>query len=638
MRSKLRVLNLEDNPRDSELIQRELEGSGIVCDVVRVETEEEYRRALDSEPFDLIISDFSRPSFDGARGLELARVLRPETPFLFFSGAIGEEAAIESLKNGATDYVLKQTPARLVSALLRALNEAAERRRRRLAEEALIESERRFRTVVESAPDGIFIQVNRRFAYVNAAALRLFGALSSDQLVGQTVLDRVHPDFRGEVSACIHQLNVERKRVQAWEEKFLRLDGSAVDVEACAVPFSYGDEAGTLVFIHDITKRLRRTESLVRLSSAVEQAAEMIFMTDRDGTIIYVNPAFERAYGYSKEEVIGKTPRVIQSGQSTRDDYQSFWRQILEGKHFRGELVNRARDGKLIVVDASVSRVLDPGGQLAGFIAVQTDVTEKKRAQEEQRVSRERMFHLGKMEAIGTMSAGFAHDFNNILAVALSFCELAERSRNEPQRFANAVGMIRQAVGRGAELSNRLLAFARKTEVKLSPMNVNRLIREVIGMSQQIFPGTITFSTLLADDQPLVMADASQMHEVLLNLFVNARDAMPGGGVIAVESRVATAAEIREKFSDGSIGEAVCIRVSDTGTGMSEQTRSRVFDPFFTTKGEKGTGLGLAVAFGVITALGGLIRLESQEGEGSTFELFLPVAATGESEPPDAVR
>lgn len=503
----IRILNVEDDAMDSEIIQRKLESEGLACEIVRVEREEEYTRAIADCRFDLIITDMSLPSFDGWRALELAKERCCDVPFIFFSGVLGEEAAVETLKKGATDYVIKQRPARLAPAVRRALDDASEQRQIR-----------------------------------------------------------------------------------------------------------------------------SQAEALQRLSRAVEYAAEIIFMTDSDGTITYVNPAFEQVYGFSQSDAVGCTPRILKSSRQSAELYEHLWRQILAGDHFRREFINRTKDGREIVVDASVSCVRTADGAIAGFIAVQHDITEKRRLEQEQEQLRQHLVYLGKMEAIGTLAGGIAHDFNNILAVVQSFCSVAERSSDKPDRLANAIKTIRQAVRRGADLSKRILTFARKTEVCIVPVNVNQVIDEIVKMAEQTFPKTITFATALGDI-PSVAGESSQLHEVLLNLCVNARDAMPAGGTITFRTELVSSAMARRDIPDAPPEDFVRVRLSDTGAGMNDEVKKRLFEPFFTTK-STGTGLGLAVAWGVIGAMGGFIRCESEEGVGTSFDLFLPLAASlAEQEP-----
>ncbi len=387
------------------------------------------------------------------------------------------------------------------------------------------------------------------------------------------------------------------------------------------------------LIVKEVQKR-RQAEEAARsserlralMNDAVDQAAEVILMTDRDGVITYVNPAFESVYGYSRSEALGKTPRILKSGHYGADEYERFWQTILAGTSVRDEVVNRRADGTLVTVDRSVTPVLNENREPVGFLSVQTDVTARKRLEEEREVLTARMAELEKMEAIGTLAGGIAHDFNNILSVILSFAAVAERSRSEEKRFAEAFETIRQAVRRGADLSKQVLTFARRAKSTAEAVDLNELLVEITKMARSTFPRTIAYEFDLAEPLPLVIADGSQLHQAFLNLLINARDAMPAGGTIRIETRVVPAAEAQRHFPEAREPSYVSVRVGDTGIGMTEDVRQRIFEPFFTTKGEgRGTGLGLAVAYGAVRNARGYIAVDTEKDRGTTFEIFLPL-------------
>jgi hypothetical protein len=638
----IRILNVEDDARDFEIIQRKLESEGLACEIVRVEREEEYARAISDCRFDLIIADMSLPSFDGLRALELAKERCGDVPFIFFSGVLGEEAAVETLKNGATDYVLKQRPARLASAVRRAIDSASETRLNRLAEESR-QNELRFRQAIEhSMEDGVVAtDVDGRQMYVNPAFERMVGW--SAELVGATPPFLYWPEEeRDGIERALQATLAGETPPNGYELTFQRRSGERFPARVAISRLKDHNEApiGWLAVVTDITERKAadaairsQAEALQRLSRAVEYAADIIFMTDADGTITYANPAFEQVYGFSHSDAVGRTPRILKSGHQSAELYEHMWREILDGDHFRREFINRTKDGREIVVDASVSCVRAADGAIAGFIAVQNDITEKKRLEQEQEQLRQHLVYLGKMEALGTLAGGIAHDFNNILAIVQSFCSVAERSADKPDRLANAIKTIREAVRRGADLSKRILTFARKSEFCIAPLHINQVIGEVVKMVEQTFPKTIKFATALGDI-PSVAGDSSQLHEVLLNLCVNARDAMPAGGTITFHTELVSPAVVRRDIPNAPLADFVRVRVSDTGAGMNDETKRRMFEPFFTTK-STGTGLGLAVAWGVVSAMGGFIRCQSEQGLGTSFDLFLPLAATLDEQAPN---
>ena len=290
------------------------------------------------------------------------------------------------------------------------------------------------------------------------------------------------------------------------------------------------------------------------------------------------------------------------------------------------EYANRAKDGTPVYVIGTAAPVHEEG-KIAGFVAVQQDVTARNRAIEERRRLDDRLERLARMEALGTLAGGIAHDFNNILSIILSHVELVERATRGEPRAATAIRTVKQAVRRGAGLSAQILTFARRTEVPLEVVEVAPLLRELGSMLSETLPRTVTVSVDLAPDLPPLRADASQLHQAIVNLCLNARDAMPGGGTVRISASTVAREQVADLIDGAVSSNWVCLAVSDDGTGMDAETRQRIFEPFFTTK-EKGhgTGLGLAVVYGIVKAHGGAVDLESEPGRGTTFRVYLPIA------------
>jgi PAS domain S-box-containing protein len=375
----------------------------------------------------------------------------------------------------------------------------------------------------------------------------------------------------------------------------------------------------------DVSDRKRSEESERKLLRAVEQTDEVILMTATDGTITYVNPAFEKVYGYSRQEVLGKTPRVLKSGIMTEEFYRKFWEDLKSGKSIRSGHINRTKDGRMVTMETSVSPVFDEHGGISGFISVQNDVTEQRSTEEQKKSLEHQLAQMQKMESIGTLAGGIAHDFNNILAIISGYASVLESFVSEPARFSQGVDAIRRAADRGAGLVRQILTFARKTEVLFEPLSVNDIITELAKMMQQTFPKNIKLLLQLGEETELVNADRTQLHQALLNFCVNARDAMPDGGTLTLGTSMMSGVDLRARFREAKRERYVCISVTDTGMGMDEVTKSRLFEPFFTTKEKgKGTGLGLAVVYGIVQSHYGYVDVRSAPGEGTTFTLYLP--------------
>ncbi|MBN2163318.1 MAG: PAS domain S-box protein [Pontiellaceae bacterium] len=368
-----------------------------------------------------------------------------------------------------------------------------------------------------------------------------------------------------------------------------------------------------------------RSAELQRLSTAINQAAESVVITDSDGRIEYVNPAFERTTGYTREEAIGKFPRILKSGVHGDAFYKNMWRLISSGKPWSGQVQNRRKDGTLYVEESTISPICDADGKIINYVAVKHDVTRELRLEEQFRQSQ-------KMEAVGRLAGGVAHDFNNILQTILGSCGILLMETEGQEVLQQDIREIRDSAKRAGELTRQLLAFSRKQPVIQQVLDLNELIGRQTGMLSRLLGSR--FTLVFEGDPSLrqVRADAAQMEQVIMNLVVNARDAMPEGGRILI-----TTHEFIFKRDDTVIapksGEFACVRVKDAGMGMEQNVLNHLFDPFFTTKPVgQGTGLGLSVSYGIIEQHHGWIDVKSVPGEGSIFSVYLPVVGSGERE------
>jgi len=513
----------------------------------------------------------------------------------------------------------------------------------RRAQAALLQSRSRQRELLDQLPHCIFrLDLNDRYTDANAATCRFFG-LPEAQIVGKSAEELgIPPEIASEWRAQNARTR-ETGLSQTVEQTTMTSTGPRT-YRATTSPVR--DLKGAIVGVSGLsidTTELKAAEaSANRLLHAVQQLDEVVFTTDRDGVITYVNPAFTQVYGYTREETLGKTPRILKSGEIQPSQYVSLWTELLAGRSVRGEYRNRRQDGSFVDVMASASPVFDDSGKISGFIAVQNDATPQKRAAEERQRFDERIGHLARMESLGTLAGGIAHDFNNILSIILTHTSLLDRRSGDPAVVARVTSTVRQAVERGAGLARQILTFARRAEIKAEPVNITQLIMELGSMISETFPRTIAISLDLDPDLPIVRADGGQIHQALLNLCVNARDAMPSGGELTIQARVESHDSMKRRFVDARPENYVAIMVRDTGTGIDEETRKRMFEPFFTTKEKgKGTGLGLALVYGVVNNHCGLIDVCSRLGEGTEFGLYLPLApcaaATASSAPLRAV-
>ncbi len=370
----------------------------------------------------------------------------------------------------------------------------------------------------------------------------------------------------------------------------------------------------------DIRELTRAEESLLSLNNAVQASGEAIFMTDCQGVFTFVNAAFTDLYGYTAGEIVGKcTPRILKSGKQPRETYEAFWKTLAGKQKFTGDWINRTKDSRYRIIEMSANPILDAKGTIIGYLSIQRDVTED-RAKDEQ------IRQIQKMESIGTLASGIAHDFNNILGIIIGHLAILEDLKSEPTKFSESLGAIMNATRRGAAVVRQMLTFARKGDVEFKPVQISDSIAEITRLLGETFPKTIRIECRLQKDIPKVMGDATQIHQVLLNLCVNARDAMAGAGVLTLVSAHQSGNLLRKRFLKAVHEEYVEVQVGDTGTGMDEETKKRIFEPFFTTKGiGKGTGLGLSVVFGIVESHDGFVNVESQVGRGTIFSVYFPV-------------
>ncbi len=491
---------------------------------------------------------------------------------------------------------------------------------RKSAEEQIKASEEKFRKAFMTGADAFYIATlnEGRILEVNDRFQDVFG-YSRDEAIGKTSLELglyADPDDRrmmvSEIKAKGHVRNLQLKG---------RRKGGDPIILLISVNLLQGND-GQLILgvVRDITEHTRAEESLIRLHQAVDASGEVIFMTDREGIITFVNPEFSRLYGYSEEEVLGKvTPRILKSGVTPPENYAKFWRTILEKRVARGEVINKSKDNKLVTVESSVNPVLDKSGNIEGFLAIQRDITGRKQLEEQFRQAQ-------KMEAVGRLAGGVAHDFNNLLTIINGYAQLLlERFRSEDGPSAQ-LREILSAGERATGLTRQLLAFSRKQVLEPKILDLNDVMEGMQKMLRRLIGEDVELHILPGKGLGLVKADPTQIEQVILNLAVNARDAMPYGGKLTIET---ANAELDEGYartqSDVIPGHYVMLGLRDTGVGMDPQTLVHIFEPFFTTKERgKGTGLGLSTVYGIVKQTGGHISVHSEPGHGTTFNVYLP--------------
>ncbi|MFZ0392040.1 MAG: PAS domain S-box protein [Calditrichia bacterium] len=505
---------------------------------------------------------------------------------------------------------------------------------RKKADAALRESEEKYRTLVEKANDAIIIIQDSLVKYVNPRLCKMRGE-PAEKIIEKPFLDYVHPEEKPKVLEYYRRRSRGEEVVSVYETRLLRYDGSYLYAEVNASLIRYEGENAELVLVRDVTDRYR-AESALRKSEEKMRAmfqsfVDGIFVTDMNARLQEMNESCLKMFGYrNKNEVVNERVFTFidakQRSQVRRVILQILHSDVVKSIEFKG----LKRDGSKFPVEISVGVLKDDSGTPVGFVGTIKDVTDRKHLEEQLQQSR-------KMEAIGKLAGGIAHDFNNLLTVISGYSELALVTLPENAAFAKNIGHIRDAASRAEALTRQLLAFSRKQVLQPKVVDLNTLVLQLKNMLRRIIGENVELITRLAETPLKIKADSGQLEQVIMNLVINARDAMPNGGKLQIGSCELILKE-NEKPVIPSMqpGRYVKLSVSDTGMGMDEKIIPQIFEPFFTTKPKgKGTGLGLSTVYGIIKQSGGYITVDSAPGKGTAFEIYFPLINDTTDELPD---
>lgn len=372
---------------------------------------------------------------------------------------------------------------------------------------------------------------------------------------------------------------------------------------------------------------LKRSEiDIQKLSRAVEQSADHVIITDKDGSIEYVNPSFESLTGHKLNDIIGLTPRILKSGKHPESFYENIWSIILSGKAYRGISINKKKNGDFYYEEKTITPIKDSKGNITHFISTGKDITKQKQAEKEKEKIQSQLIQAQKIETIGTLASGVAHDFNNLLNVIMGYSELTMSNIDETNPLYEDLKEIYLAGERATKLTRQLLFFSHKQPIKQTIFNINETVSNLLKMLNRLISKDITIDTVLHPILWITKGDESAIEQVIMNLVINAQDAMPNGGTITIQTEnIILSEEESKELSNGQAGLFICLSVEDTGTGISEENIKNIFEPFFTTKApEKGTGLGLSVTFSIVNDHNGWINIDSKLSQGTTFKVYLP--------------
>ena len=496
-------------------------------------------------------------------------------------------------------------------------------------ERALRESEQRYRTLLELAPDPICVHSAGRYLYVNEAMTKLLRASSPYELVGQPIVRFVHPDDRLVVLGRIRDLIEHGQIGRLVQEKLIALDGTVATVEMRASVIPWEGQPAAFVVIRDVSERREAEERLHIQAAALDAVANGVMFLDREGRIEWMNPAMASGTGYTLEEVLGQRPDLLRSDYRDEARDRAAWEALWRGEVWRDEYAYRRKDGSTLTVALVISPVRDERGEIARYVAVAHDVTERRSLEYQLRQAQ-------KMEAVGQLAGGIAHDFNNLLTAVLASAGLLEEQVAGDAGALEEARVIRESAERGAALTRKLLAFGRRQRLEIKTVNLAELIGEFSRMIRRVLREDIAVELALKEPA-WVRADPGAIEQVLMNLVTNARDAMPSGGTVAISTEPATL-DRDAVLRTGCVnpGAYTVVRVRDTGIGMDDDTMRRIFEPFFTTKSVgSGTGLGMAMVYGLMTQHGGRVNVSSEVGKGTTVTLYFPAVAAPERVAPN---
>src|ERR1700674_1371441 len=580
----------------------------------------EAEKHLAAHAVDIIILDLGLPDAQGLEAVRRAHAAAPRVPLVVLTGLDDESLATQALQEGAQDYLIKgQIETR---GLLRALRHSVERK---IMDDALFGEKERAQVTLNSIGDAVVCtDIAGNITFLNLVAEKMTG-WSRQEAVDRpmTVVCRILDAATRKITPNPMDMAIVHNRTQDLPSNciLVRLDGFEIPIENSAAPIydRQGQATGAVIVFRDITERKRREDDLSRLAAVVESSYDAIIGLTPEGIILTWNRGAERIFGYSAEEAFGQSILFL-SPPNLPVESPPFLEKVGRAddvEHF--ETIRAKKDGTHIQIALTLSPIKNSDEQVVGVSGVARDITESKHLEEMLRKAQ-------KMEGIGLLAGGIAHDFNNLLSVIIGYSEILLDGTHLDTKMHGQCEEIKKAGDRAASLTRQLLAFSRQQILAPKVLNLNTVVLETGKMLKRLIGEDIEFRTTLDPTLGSVKADPGQIEQDIMNLVVNARDAIPEGGKIVIET---SNAELDDKYAirhpPSIAGRYSLLAVSDTGIGMDEETRSHIFEPFFTTKElGKGTGLGLSTVYGIVKQSGGFIWVYSEIGHGTIFKVYLP--------------
>ena len=623
MESKINILHLEDNPEDAELVQSALNRGNVYFEYFLVANESDYIHALENQKIDLILSDYQLPDYNGSDALVFAKDNFPYLPFVFLSGTMGEDVAIESLLNGATDYVLKNKMERLVPAIYRAFKEAQEQRKLRKFEEDLHRSEENFHRSISESPLGIrIVSADGNTVYANQTFLEIYEINDLEEFINTPAKDRYTSE-----SYIEHQKRKENRinghEVFDYEISIVRKNGEIRHVKVCRKEVLWNDVIHFQLINQDITEQRNAQEKLRKLSKTVEQSPEAICITDTDGLIEYANPKTLELTGYTKNELMGKNPKIFSSGEKSKEEYVELWSTIKAGNVWNGEFHNKKKNGELYWESAIISPIFDDLGSITHYLGIKEDITAKKQLLDELIAAK------GKAEESDRLKSAFlanmSHEIRTPMNGILGFADLLKEPNLSGEEMLEYIEIIEKSGARMLNLIDEIVDISKieagLMEVHIRDTNINKQIEYIYKFFKAEVESKgmkLTYNVGFPEKELIIAIDNEKLYAILINLVKNSIKYSFEGTIEFGYSFVVIDNQTYLQFF-----------VKDTGIGIPEQRQDAIFERFIQADiGDKrafqGAGLGLSIAKAYVEMLGGKIWVDSTEGQGSVFYFTIP--------------
>ena len=608
----MKILIAEDNAFSRTLLKKTLTKAGY--EVIAAENGDVAWEILQQDdPPKLALIDWMMP---GLSGIELCKKIRDidsAIPIyvILLTAKTDKEDVLEGFSAGADDFIKKPFD----SGELLARIQVGRR---------LVEQQALLYCLIDSIPDPIYVKDSRGFYLGCNAAYARFVGTEPDQIYSRTTSEVLPADQAQ--NAHMEDLRVlangESLETEGW---VTASDGNKVYHSTVKIPYleSAAGSTGMIGISRDLTKRIELEQEMKRLAVAVEQSTESIMITSVDGSILYVNAAFEATTGYAAEEVVGQNPDLLKSGVHDALFFEKVWDTISSGKTWEGELTNRNKDGNLYVEEAVIYPIRDDAGEVINYVAISRDITQEMEIEKHLRQQQ-------KMNAVGELAGGISHDFNNILTAILGYVALCMNSVEEESKTYSYLKEIVKAGDRATKLVRQILTFSRQEEQEFHSLQLQHIIDDSLSMVQTTMKKSIVVEKEIDQNCGSILGDTTQLQQVMVNLCTNAAHALgkEGSGKLSVSLKQV---EVIDRKSDDQMvdldpGYYACITVGDTGCGMSPEVLERIFEPYYTTKKKgEGTGFGLSIVHGIVRKHRGIISVVSEEDKGTTFTVHFPL-------------